>query len=108
MRREMALAEKFRSQGLEGRARVCARRAAGWAVRSLYRRAEVGEPPSSVVALLRWYSSLARAPANLREAAGRLTVAVTPDHVLPHPQDPLDDARRIVNAMLEESERMQD
>jgi hypothetical protein len=104
VRREMAQAEIFRQRGLEGRARVCARRAAGWAVLPVYRRQVRGDPPSNVVALLRWYSADEAAPPGLRQAARRLTVAVTPAHVLPHPEDPLDDARRIVEALLEASE----
>lgn len=108
VRRELAQAETFRQQGREGRARVCARRAAGWAVLSLYRRMVSRIAPSSVVSLLRWYSDFAPAPADLRLAARRLTVAVTSDHSLPHPEDPLDDARRIVEALLETDDPAQD
>jgi hypothetical protein len=46
---------------------------------------------------LRWFSARSELPAELREAARRLTVHVTADHVLPHPEDPLVDARTIVD-----------
>ena len=39
-------------------------------------------------------------PDGLRAAAKRLTKRVTPDHRLPHPQDPLEDARAIIAGLL--------
>jgi hypothetical protein len=48
--------------------------------------------------LLRWYRDCAEAPEALRRAAGRLTTHVTQDHTLPNPEDPVDDARMLVEA----------
>jgi hypothetical protein len=91
--REIDLAERFRREGNEGRARVCARRAAGWALRSTFRQATGRPPPGDVVTILCWYRDLPQASARLRSAAGRLAVTVTASHELPHAEDPLDDAR---------------
>lgn len=99
IRRELSQAERSRQEGREERARVCARRAAGWSVGRFYRD-EIGEiPPTSALALLRWYRDLSDAPEPLRAAAGRLAIAVNEDHRLPHPEDPLDDARNLVRAL---------
>jgi hypothetical protein len=92
---EYQRAWEARRQGREGRARVCARRAAGWAL------PPHGSQPS--VNVLRRLEALAgdpAAPVELRQAAERLITHLTPDHQLPHPQDPLDDARRIIEAYL--------
>ena len=35
----------------------------------------------------------------IRRAAQRLTVRVSPDHTLPHPEDPIADARLIIDAL---------
>lgn len=97
--KELSLAEQCRQDGREGQARVCARRAAGWSVRRLYRSTTGETPPGSVLALLRWYRDLPGAPKMLRAAAGRLTVSVDETHRLPHNEDPIDDARRLVREL---------
>lgn len=43
---------------------------------------------------------------SLRVAAKRLTTRITPDHRLPFPEDPLEDARRIVEILEAEMERL--
>ena len=89
---ELEQAVRFRAEGRLGRARVCARRAAGWAIGPTYRRSTGDPPPSSAMVLLRWYRDFAEASDSLRRAAARLTTHVTEDHTLPHPEDPIDDA----------------
>jgi hypothetical protein len=49
--------------------------------------------------LLRWYRDLVGAPEPLRRAAGRLTTHVTHEHTLPHPEDPVEDARGLIEAL---------
>jgi hypothetical protein len=92
---EMDKARTWRAAGNEGRARVCARRAAGFALAA---SAGVAGRPNVYEALRR----AARAPAlpeAVREAAARLTVCVTEAHRLPHPEDPLEDARLIIEEL---------
>ncbi|HLB65571.1 MAG TPA: hypothetical protein VJJ46_12085 [Anaerolineales bacterium] len=98
--REMAMADEARAAGREGRARVCARRAAGMA--ALHHLEQAGAPPRSRSALdaLRRLAELEDLPAPLRGAASRLTTRVTEVHDLPHTQDPLADARMVISACL--------
>ncbi len=79
---------------------MCARRAAGWALRPYYVERMGQPPPASALDLLRWFHADPSASPDLRRAAERLTVRVTEDHSLPHAEDPLTDARRIVEAFL--------
>jgi hypothetical protein len=97
---ELSDARASRSRGNEGRARVCARRAAGAAIRAAMAGRASGPPPSNAYTVLRWYASLADQPPELRAAAARLAARVTPEHVLPHREDPLEDARVIIAALL--------
>ncbi|NIS83541.1 MAG: hypothetical protein GTO14_25840 [Anaerolineales bacterium] len=97
---ELNLAHKARSQGNEGRARVCARRAAGWAV-AAYRQRNFGiEPHANAFRQLRWLRTLEGASQEIRDAASRLTTRVSLDHSLPHDEDPLEDARMLIQALL--------
>ncbi|MGD2163071.1 MAG: hypothetical protein PVI81_04075 [Anaerolineales bacterium] len=98
---ELAIAQKSREQGNEGRARVCARRAAGWAVESIY-VPDQGQslPDANAYRFLIWFKECERFPQNLREAAGRLTARVDKDFKLPFKQDPIDDAKMIVDWIM--------
>lgn len=101
VRAELEHAERARSENNEGRARVCARRAAGWAVGFFFSKRTGGSVTRHALKLLERYRDLEGAPENLRAAARRLTTRVTQDHRLPHRADPLADARRIVRDLLE-------
>jgi len=96
--RELQHAEAARRRGEEGKARVSARRAAGWSLTAFYRKVTGQSPPRSALALLRWARDVPEISEPLRAAAGRLTVPVNTTHQLPHEQDPLDDARLLVTA----------
>jgi len=99
---ELEYARGERAQGNEGRARVCARRAAGWAV-AAYRQQRLGvEPHPNAYQLLCWFQKFEDIPNDLRMAAARLTTRVTPTHELPHCEDPLEDAQAIVQALFKE------
>lgn len=98
---ELEAAQHAREQGNEGKARVCARRAAGWAIGLVHGNYAESEKPPNAYHLLQWFSSKEDATENLRQAAKRLTTRITPAHTLPHPQDPLEDAQIIVRAMFD-------
>lgn len=99
-RAELTRAHNWRLAGNEGRARVCARRAAGMAI-GFYYHAQSGESaPGNAYKLLRWLSNHAPADPEEKQAARRLTARVSVDHNLPHPEDPLADAQLIVDKML--------
>ena len=97
---EIAAAVAARRQGNEGRARVCARRAAGAAVAAYIAATTGRNPPQNTIELLQWFSSQPSVADTLRSAAGRLTIRVGEDHRLPHPEDALADARVVTDAIL--------
>lgn len=92
---ELALAHQARREGKEGKARVCARRAAGWAVSAYYERRTGKKAPGSALSLLNWLQLDESVAEEIRSRAMRLTVRVTPSHDLPFDEDPLEDAQRI-------------
>ena len=93
---ELAYARAARKQGKEGRARVCARRAAGWAIAAHYSSGH----ERGALSQLRWLEKNEEVSEELRSAAGRLTEQITEDHKLPHSEDPLQDAEFIVDELL--------
>ncbi|GMR11456.1 MAG: hypothetical protein BMS9Abin28_2288 [Anaerolineae bacterium] len=93
---ELAYARATRKHGKEGRARVCARRAAGWAIAAHFPNSR----QLGAYSLLHWLESNTEVSQDLRSAAGRLTEQVTEDHELPHSEDPLKDAELIVVGLL--------
>jgi len=100
IRRELEDANRARVDGNEGRARVCARRAAGWAVSVTRSLAEEREIESNAYDMLQWLAEQADTPEAVRSAATRLTARVSHDHTLPFPEDPLEDAGMIVEALI--------
>ncbi|KPK92805.1 MAG: hypothetical protein AMJ88_09915 [Anaerolineae bacterium SM23_ 63] len=102
IRLELDQAHLYRTRGKEGRARVCARRAAGWAVAVFRQERSGAETHPNAYHQLRWFRKLEDMPIELRKAANRLTTHVTPSHDLPYHEDPLEDAEMIVHALLNE------
>ena len=97
--KELAQAHKARAMGNEGQARVCARRAAGIAIRGWYRhRLGSGWQGDALKQLQRLQTDVLE-PENVRAAARRLTTVVDVDHRLPFGDDPIEDARNIVAFM---------
>lgn len=93
---ELEAARRARAAGNEGRARVCARRAAGRAIRDYYRRMEGPGWGGDALKQLERLKTDGAVPEPVRQAAARLTMVVDFDHRLPFPEDPLDDARRLI------------
>lgn len=98
--RELMAAAAARGRGNEGQARVCARRATGIAI-SACLGAEEGRPEgASAYGLLQWLQGQDAFRGEIREAAARLTVRLTQDFKLPHPEDPLEDAVVLIDGLL--------
>jgi hypothetical protein len=97
---ELLDAQESRDKAKEGRARVCARRAAGLAIGMYYEKHIGHSPIQNAYKLLQWFSRREEIPEYLQQAARRLTVRVTPAYDLPHQEDPIEDARLIVTAIL--------
>jgi hypothetical protein len=94
---ELDRAQKALEENNEGMVRVCARRAAGAAIRQWL--AGQARPPAwgpTAVTRLRAIAVDESAPEAIRAAARRLSATVERDHTLPFDEHPLDDARLIV------------
>lgn len=94
---ELQRGHEAEAAGNPGRMRVCARRAAGLALRGHFqRRGEPGWLGDALAALTRASADPTLPPA-IRAAAARLTTVVNHDHALPFPEHPLADAQAIVD-----------
>jgi len=94
--KELAQAHKARAMGNEGQARVCARRAAGIAIRAWYQRRAASGWQGDAMKQLQRLQDDALVPEKVREAARRLTAVVGLEHQLPFGDDPIEDARGII------------
>lgn len=102
--REFARAEESRRAGNEGQARVCARRAAGIAIREYLGRRGLPARNPSAYELLQLVADLPEAPPDARQAAVMLTLRVTEEFTLPVEADLLEEARRLCKSLLPEFE----
>jgi HEPN domain-containing protein len=101
IKKELATAAQARQAGNEGMTRVCARRAAGIAIRySLEHRHRPGWG-NDAMTQLRTIERDDTIPANIRDAAKRLSAKVTAQFESPFPTDPLDDSRVIIDHFLQ-------
>jgi hypothetical protein len=100
---ELARAEAARQDGFEGRARVCARRAAGIAIRAYARQHSLNLPAASAYDLLTVLEGTTGVPEEARQAAQLLTERVDTDFSLPIEIDLIAEARRLVTALDQET-----
>lgn len=100
IRKELATAEQARKIGNEGMVRVCARRAAGVAIRYwLEHNAHEGWGLDAM-SQLKHLQSEKLLPQDARDAAKRLTVKVNETFISPSSTDPIHDATIIIDLML--------
>lgn len=100
IRQEMTRALEARQEGNEGMARVCARRAVGWAIRLRFQDSLGAADTKNAFVLLEWLSGQQAAAEPYRQAASRLTTRINEDHELPHEEDPLVDADFLIRGLL--------
>jgi hypothetical protein len=93
---ELKQAEAARASGNLGRMRVCARRAAGIAIRAWYRKRLGSGWGGDAMKQLQRLQADATVPETIRAAARRLTTKVDLDHKLPFEDNAVEDARGIV------------
>lgn len=93
---ELQAAEMAQEAANDGRARVCARRAAGLAIRAWYQQQEGPAWSGDAMKQLVRLRADAAVPPKVRQAAVRLTTKVDFDHTLPFDDDPVEDARSII------------
>ncbi len=100
--REMEMARASRQQGNEGRARVCARRAAGVVINEYFRRRGIANPQLSALNALRQLASYRAAPESVRDIAAHFLMHITPEHKLPDDIDLLAEAQWLADRLLRE------
>jgi HEPN domain-containing protein len=103
LRNELKRAKTARARGNEGQARVCARRAAGIAIREYYARRGQSLRTPSAYDLLTLLGDDPRIPPDLKQAAAHLTLRVTEEFKLPVDVDLLDEARKLCEGLLGET-----
>lgn len=97
---EMERAESARSKGNEGQTRVCARRAAGIAIREFYaRRGDIVHTPSALTLLDKLAVEPNLSP-ELTQSINYLVLRVDKEFKLPAGIDLLDEVRNLCNALL--------
>ncbi len=97
---ELERAEAARAAGNEGRARVCARRAAGMAARVFLTRHEVQPRSGSAYESLQTLAAFPGLAADLKQAALHLTMRVTEEFSLPVEADLVAEARKLIGGLL--------
>ena len=97
---EFEKAEEARARGNEGQARVCARRAAGIAVREFYaRRGEIIRTPSAYDLLNKLIDDES-VPDGLRQASSYLILRVNEEFKLPVNVDLVAEARKLCDDLF--------
>jgi hypothetical protein len=97
---EFERAEQARAKGNEGQARVCARRAAGLAIREYLARRGTHPPGASTYDLLNLIKEDPRLSPAIKLIADHLTVRVTDEFKLPVNADLVAEARQLCDELL--------
>ncbi len=100
LQKEFELAESARAGGNEGKARVCARRAAGIAIREYYARRGYHVRTPSAYDLLQMLTDEPQLSPELKRSATYLTLRVNKEFRLPVDVDLLDEARKLCDRLL--------
>jgi HEPN domain-containing protein len=98
--KEFELARRARERGNEGQARVCARRAAGIAIRDFLTRSGIHPRSTSAYDLLNLLKDNPLLPSDLKLIAERLTLRVTEEFKLPVEADLVAEARKLCDELL--------
>jgi HEPN domain-containing protein len=99
---EFERAADARVRGNEGQARVCARRAAGIAIREYYARRGQSVRTPSAYDLLQVLVDEPYLSPDLKQAAAYLTLRVTEEFKLPIDVDLIEEARKLSEGLLAE------
>lgn len=97
---ELEKAVQARARGNEGQARVCARRAAGIAIREYLTRKGIRPPSASAMDLLDLIKDDPHLPPDLKLIAEHLTLRVTEEFKLPVQADLIAEARVFCDGLL--------
>jgi len=97
---EFERAEQARARNNEGQARVCARRAAGIAIREYLTRKGIRPPSTSAVDLLNLLKDVPLLSPDLKLIVDHLTLRVTEEFKLPVDADLVAEARVLCDELL--------
>jgi HEPN domain-containing protein len=100
---EFKRAREARARGNEGQARVCARRAAGIAIREYYSRLGLPVRTPSAYDLLQLLKGEPQLSPDLKQAATYLTLRVSEEFKLPVAVDLLEEAHKLCDGLLSET-----
>jgi len=99
---EINSAEAARAKGNEGKARVCARRAAGIIIGEYINRNGLNFTSNSAYDRLRFISTHHETPAEIREITRHFLVKIDTNNNLPIDADLIKDARMLLNLLLDD------
>lgn len=97
---EFERAAEARAKGNEGQARVCARRAAGIAIREYLTRRGIRPPSTSAYDLLNLLKEEPQLSSDLKLIADHLTLRVTEEFKLPVDVDLVAEAKKLCEELL--------
>jgi HEPN domain-containing protein len=97
---EFERAAQSRAKNNEGQARVCARRAAGIAIRDYLSRKGIRPPSTSAYDLLHLLKEDSPLPPDLKLVADHLTLRVTEEFKLPVEADLIAEAKQLCDWLL--------
>lgn len=100
IQKEFERATQARAKGNEGQARVCARRAAGIAIREYLTRRGIHSPSTSAVDLLNLIKDDPLLSPDLRLIVDHLTLRVTEEFKLPVDADLVAEAKTLCDELL--------
>lgn len=97
---ELRLAKRYREEGLEGRARVCARRALGKAIKAY--RSSIGDTPveGNVLCLVPQLLEDPEIPSVVHQKAVHFLTHVNSDHELPAGIDLIQEAEDLIHFLF--------
>ena len=99
--KELEIAELARISGNEGRARVCARRAAGIVLGEYFKRRGVSPIKPSAYDRLRTLRELSDVPSNVIQVVDHFLLRVDTDKQLPISVDLIEDARWLKSKLID-------
>lgn len=100
---ELDMAEEARLSGNEGRARVCARRAAGYIIGEYLSRSNSPVTTESALERLRYLYSSPEIDSPQREIIEHFLIHTTPDHKLPVDADLIAEVNLLARQLLGET-----
>jgi hypothetical protein len=97
---ELDRAIAARIQKNEGKARVCARRAAGHIIKAYLSKRDYDINRLSLYDSIQYFVNLETGPIWVRELASHFLLRITPEHNLPIDADLLEDVRRLAKELM--------